>query len=212
VETSAEAIADLGSAHLPALLEMIYKEPDVLTDYAFDVCAEVIKTWNDLRAIPVYRDLFMNHSTDAAYRESSIQSLFDLNADHIYDDLLSVFKDEKNPLELRATAIASAGSLEDERAIPFLESILTNPTIQNDFRCAAAVGLGESENPKVIDLLAQQYAAADNDDLQESIITALGTIGDSKAIEPLKKIQSRESDPDLLELIEETLEDLEQLE
>jgi HEAT repeat protein len=212
VETSSKVLADLGSGYLPALLEIIYKELDVLTDYAFDVCAKAINSWQDSRAIPVYRNILMNQTVPPAYRRSSVHWLFELNANSLFEGLTSIYEDERNPLELRVTTIASIGSLEDERAIPFLESILTKTIIQNDFRRAAAVGLGKSQNPNVIDLLAQQYASADNDDLKESIIMALGTIEDPRAIEPLKKIRSMESDPGLLEIIDETLEGLEYLE
>jgi hypothetical protein len=212
VDVSSRTLVELGSAYLPALLEIIYKETDIMTEYAFDVCSEVANVWNDPRANPVFRDLLNNHSVNPAYRESSIQTLFELNDEHLYDNLLKIFKDEKNPLELRSTSIASLGALTDDRVIPFLESILKNPEQDIELRSAAVDGLGATKNPAVIDLLVEQYYTTENDDLKESIIFALGAIEDPKVKKSLKEIQNKESDDGLMEIINETLEDLEDLE
>lgn len=212
VEKRSHVLVNLGSSYLPILLEIMYKEPDLLTKDAFNVCTKTILAWNDMRAVPVFRELLMNHTVHPAYRGSSILPLFNLNADHLYDDLISIYKDEKNPTGLRATSIATMGALKDSRAMPLLTSILTNPGFESELRCAAAGGLVETKNPAVIDLLVEQYALTDNVDLKASIILALGAIEDRRAMEPLQEIRSRESDSGLLEIIDETLEDLEQLE
>lgn len=211
VDKSSEILVDLTSIYLPALLEILYKEPDLLSDYAYSVCTKTIISWNAKRAVHVYRELLMDPSISPAYRERSIQPLFELNADHLYEDLIAIYVDEKNPSELRAASLASLGSVNDNRTVSLLRDVLKDPESDIRLRCAAAEGLGNTQNPAVIDFLANQYTLAESDDLKESIIMALGAIENSKAIGPLKSIQKIESDPGLMEIIDEILEELESL-
>jgi hypothetical protein len=73
----------------------------------------------------------------------------------------------------------------------------------------AAGGLAESGNPEAIGLLARHYFLTDQEDLKASIVSALGACDDHRAVEELRTIRSRESDPGLLEVIDQTLEDRE---
>lgn len=146
---------------------------------------------------------------------SENRTVQDINDSFIfhYEDLMAVYKDKGNDLELRASSLASLGSLDVHRAMPVLEEVLKNSKLEIRLRSAAAVGLGVIKNNQaVIDLLAKQYFLTDNEDLRREIILALRDLEAPKAIEPLRKIKSMESDSGLIETIESVLEDLEELE
>jgi hypothetical protein len=211
VDICVDAIKAFGLKFFPILLEMIYKEPDLLDDYVFSVCTNTILVWNERDAIPVYKELLMDSNANPAFRELSIQPLLELKADSLHKEFLEVFEEEKNPAELRAAALSSMGTINEEQAFPYLETIFKDPETEIRFRCAAVEGLSETQNLTALDLLAEEYRTDSNDDLKESIISALNDFEDPKALEILKHIKGIESDDGLLELIDEAIEDLEEL-
>ena len=69
----------------------------------------------------------------------SIRPLLELGADGLYEDLVTLFGDEANPLELRAESLASIGFLEETARIPYIESVFADPHAPTRLRSAAAL-------------------------------------------------------------------------
>jgi len=212
VEKSTEIIAGLGPGYLPAVLEVLYKEPDLLDDHTISVCTQAVLVWGDRRAIPVFQAILQNQMFPWPHRARAIEALLGLEADYRYEDLLGVFNDEKNPLELRYSALASLHTADRNRAIPLFKEVLVDPKREIRLRQAAAWGLGGARDTAAIELLMEQFAAITHWDLKFDIITALGNMKDPKAAIALRQLQDLELDRGLAELMERTLEDLEKIE
>lgn len=194
----------------PVLLEMIYKEWDIISKYAFSVCNRVLVARQEPQAAPVYRELLLNANVKPEFRSSCIRPLLDLQAPNLFDDLVKVYQNNSNHLELRVAALASLGTTKDRRAVLFSEKIFSDNTIDTRFRSAAATALGESGDVNVISKLVNGYQKAKDKQLRISIIFGLGALESRQTIQPFKKLLESEQDPGLRELINNKLLDLEE--
>lgn len=208
LENSVKALADLGVQYLPALLEILSKESDSVSSYAFDVVTKTILQWGAQESLPVYRELLLNPAVAPAYRERSIMPLVKMGKEGLFDDLLSVYDRKENDRELRAAALITMGALGDPRAHRLLENAFTDPAGDIRLRGAAAYGLVESHHPAAANLLFEQYQETAEFKLRQDILFAAGMSKDRSFVGPLLRIKDKESDPKLRELIERTLEDL----
>lgn len=210
IDVAVEALLKIDSSLSPALLEILLKEPDLLTDYSFVVCANTLISWNKRDAIPIFKEIFMNSRYDASFREMAMQPLLQFKADQLFEDFAKVFEDEYEPLELRAAALYNLGMLSDERSIPFLQRVFNDDQALARFRASAAGGLAETGDPKLISLFKNSYSIQMSDELREAIIFALLNFDDPEATDALRQIQKIEPNNGLQEIIDEEISDFEE--
>jgi HEAT repeat protein len=202
---SAGALVGLGRASLPAILEVLYKEPDTRSEYAFVVATETILAWGDRSAAPVYRTLLLDSFADSVLRERAIRPFVALQEEARFEDLLTLSFDESSPPELRASALRALGTLGDPRAPSALEEVLFDTDTDLRLRIAAALGLGETGMPLAIDMLLAGYLETDEEQLKEHLIIGLGLIQDERAIASLHALRDEEEDLLMQDLIDEVL-------
>lgn len=97
----------------------------------------------------------------------------------------------------RRNAARELGQLSDNRAVPRLVDILIARDERTEVRIEAAKALGTLGDPRAVEALGRELGAVwaeGNEDLGPQVAWALGEIGDSRAIVPLRDVLERRED------------------
>jgi len=86
---------------------------------------------------------------------------------------------EGTPSEYRETAIYTLGRLQARQAVPYLEQLVSEGTIQ----LPAIRALGEIGNREAQDVLSSTFKETDSKQVRNEIIMALGKIGDTSSLD-----------------------------
>lgn len=207
-EIAARAILQLGSPIAPAMMELVYKEGDLTSNYAFSVSSKTLVTWGGPVVVNLYRELLADSRRKLERRMGAIRPLIDLRAVSLFDDLLVVVANPRNEEKLRTVALTSTGETGDPRAFSLLKETLETANSPLSMKVAAADGLGSVRNADVATVLLRNYAPSAPGDLRAAIINALHMSQSKSAIEPLRKVMAVEPDEELRRVARNAIRDL----
>jgi HEAT repeat protein len=179
---------------------------DLLRDDSVHVRQQAVETLGELKSDQAVGPLIELARTDldpevrraalgvARELATGLPELFDIALSRVADPSYGV----------RATAVRILGDFRDERAIgPLLES-LSDPSWNVRFSAENALyTLGEKVVPGLIDVLRKGELVARN-----RALSALGRIGDSRAIEPIEELIGREENRATVAMAKEVLKRL----
>ena len=159
-EETSSALAAIGEAAIPALLEMLTHQDWLVRLHAVESLG---KTKSQNAVEPLLSALF--NDGDSAVREDVIRALGEIRDPRAVEFLFTVMKEPG----LRTLAVEALGRIGDRRAVPILIEVVTGANPPKTTRSVS--GCGDQWNEEVI--------------TQAAAVRALGAIGDESALPTL---------------------------
>lgn len=185
---AALALARIGNASsFPEIRKSILSElANAANDKETDVRASVAIALGLMKAAESKDTLMVLLKDDRGIvRGLAAVSLAQAGVKDIYDVLLKAL--QKSGDEDRGLIMMALGFLGDERIKPKFREIVQSRREKTLTKSAAAISLGLLKDKESIPALAEIMSKRGDPDMRSYVILALGMIGDSKAIEPLKR-------------------------
>ncbi len=190
IKHRADAIAGLGEAVVPGVLEQVWKldaDPAGTETAAFFGALERLQ---DTRSVlPMIELTEKPHPTEN--RASAVSVLSRLGDPRGFEVVLRLAGDVRIPELLRGQSIRVLGRFDDTRASQQLTAILLDEHDTDGAHLAAAEGLGERLDPATRSAVAQALDRADADDLCLALVNVLGEIGIKQDIPALERVVER---------------------
>lgn len=137
-------------------------------------------------------------------RRASLEAVASTNTARVTEHILEAY--ESGSLDMQLSAIYAMGLTADQRWLPILIEEISNP--EAEIREEAARAAGTIGDSAAVSELAQ--AAYDEElEVAAAAILSLGQIGSDEAQEFLNELLENAERPELLEIIEEALEEME---
>jgi pimeloyl-ACP methyl ester carboxylesterase len=119
-------------------------------------------------------------------------------------DLVDVVNSRATEQLLRLRAVYCMGYFQNRRARMLLRSVLTDPNWDKPFRLAALEATARSVGSDAYETV-KQYTLDPDDDMRLAAIKALVIIGTPDVLPLLRTLQLRESDPRVLDAIDDAI-------
>jgi HEAT repeat protein len=195
--TRAMAIESLSGFHTRAIAEVILA---ALGDYHQPVRLMAVRTvgfcfadWPEADWLRCIQPLL--HDLDLAVSRQAALTLGRLGSSGAIQALATVLRSPLTPEPLAIDAIRALGWMEQPEAIAALGEVWASAPLTEPLRQTLCDQLGRSEDPPVrsiaVDYLIQWFHADHPETLAVAIVTALGRLGDPRAIGPLQAAADR---------------------
>ena len=150
------------------------------------------------RAIPVLRRGLDDPRHDPRSRGAFAVALGLAKDDGARKRLLEVLSDRRQDTELRGYAAVAIGMIggASPPEVAAIEGALAE-RLSDELRLQCATALGLLGVARAVPVLLKELQAADTQNLQGQIVSALGRIGDARSIAPLAALLSSQEQPDL---------------
>ena len=136
--------------------------------------------------------ILKDRSASLASRQAAADTLGKLREKSAREEFTKIANDISEPLMLRYKAVRGLGGLGDDRPVPTLKAILTEPTSDRHLRVVSALALGNIASDASV--AALQSAGKDPDDLiRFKVVQALGRVHNETA---RLLVEQAISDPD----------------
>ena len=120
-------------------------------------------------------------------------------------DLVDVINNRRADSKTRVRAIFCLGYFQNRRARTLLRSVLTDPNWGKPYRLAALEATARSVGSEAFDTV-KDYTLDPDPDMRLTAVQALATIGTRNVLPLLKTLQLRETDPRVLDGIDDAIQ------
>lgn len=120
-------------------------------------------------------------------------------------DLVDFINNRRADQKVRLRAIYCMGYFQNRRARTLLRSVLTDPKWDKPFRLAALEATARSVGSEAFETV-KDYTLDPDPDMRLTAVQALATIGTRNVLPLLKTLQLRETDPRVLDAIDDAIQ------
>ncbi len=125
--------------------------------------------------------------------------------DGVESDLVDIINNRRAEQFVRLRAVYCMGYFQNRRARTLLRSVLTDPNWDKPFRLAALEATARSVGAESFET-AKEYTLDPDADMRLAAIRALVVIGTPNVVPLLKTLQLRETDPNVLDAIDDAIQ------
>jgi hypothetical protein len=127
--------------------------------------------------------------------------------DGVESDLVDIINNRRAEHYVRLRAVYCMGYFQNRRARTMLRSVLTDPNWDKPFRLAALEAMARCVGAELFET-AKDYALDPDSDMRLAAIRSLVVIGTPNVLPLLKTLQMRETDPNVLDAIDDAIHKL----
>lgn len=125
--------------------------------------------------------------------------------DGVDSDMVDIINNRRAEQRLRLRTVYCMGYFQNRRARTLLRSILTDPKWDKDYRLAALEATARSVGPESF-AMVKEYTLDPDADMRLTAVRALVIIGTRDVLPLLKTLQLRETDPRVLDGIDDAIQ------
>lgn len=206
VSHRAEAIAELGEAVVPRVLERLWKTGEHADGAERAALFGALQKLEDRRAVMPMIALLEDKASSGDVQSSAASVLSVIGDPRGLEPVLRLAQDRTAAADARVPAIRCLGRFHDPRASDALVAVLRRDDLPLEERQAAADGLRSRSDaatrPAVVDVLQK----AEDRVIRITLIKTLGDIGTAADIPPLQKLAA--GNPQLKVDVDDAVEDI----
>lgn len=164
-------IVGLGKYGKDSLAELLKLRKESKDGIVQHFAEGAIKTMDDKNALPQFMEIVRNKNEEIGIKSVAIEMVGKLGVKDSLEELISIYKQEKN----RATKIDLIYALaksKSENALPFLETLLQTETYPT-LRSSAITAIERIGGPKAIDILTRAFETEKESSLRMDIAYSL---------------------------------------
>ena len=203
----AEALASLGPAATPRVLEMLWKSQEYADQTEFSALVGALSLLKDPRAERPMLE-FVEQKRSAQEVKGGLRVLRSLELSRADEILFEIAEAPTSDHDLRLYAIRNLGKVKNPRASEVLTRILLDEKLGADTHLAAARGLKTRADPETRRAVAKALAASWSEPVILTLIRLLREIGTSEEFKALRR--AAHVSPAARQYAEEAIEEIQQ--